>query len=410
VTATIHQVCILVGGKGARLSSISRSIPKPLFDIVDGVTFLDFLIEEVTRQGFDDIILLAGHLGHLVQERYRDRSLGPSRVRVLIEPEPRGTGGALLSAREILSSRFLLLNGDSFFDTNLRALAAQAVRADCEALLALRWVDDASRYGAVDMEGDRIVRFREKDDQSSGPALINAGAYFLASTIVDRIPSLPCSIETQIFPGLAADRKLYGSPRGGYFIDIGLPETLEQARRELPALRRRPAVFLDRDGVINVDHGYVHRPDQFEWVPGAQSAVRLLNDLGYRVIVVTNQAGVAHGYYDEEQMHTLHIWLKDCLASDGAFIDAFYHCFYHPDASVERFRAVHGDRKPNPGMILRALSDNPIDRRRSFLIGDKQSDIEAARGAGIPGFLFTGGNLIEFVERCLAGSETGAGV
>jgi HAD superfamily hydrolase (TIGR01662 family) len=110
----------------------------------------------------------------------------------------------------------------------------------------------------------------------------------------------------------------------------------------------------------------------FDSVPGAQNAARLLNDLGYGVIVVTNQAGLAHGYYGEEQMHALPMCLQDRLAPYRAFIDAFYHYPYHPKGFVERFRAMHADRKPSPGMILRALSDISIDRKRSFLIGDKE--------------------------------------
>ena len=160
------------------------------------------------------------------------------------------------------------------------------------------------------------------------------------------------------------------------------------------------AVFLDRDGVLNVDHGYVHRPDQIDWIPGAIAAVRSLNDLGYRVVVVTNQAGVAHGHYEEEAVHVLHAWMRDELAVHGAFIDAFYYSPYHPDGKVERFRLDHIDRKPGPGMILRALADLEIDKEKSFLIGDKQSDIAAAKAAGIPGFLFAGGNLAAFVDDC----------
>ena len=164
---------------------------------------------------------------------------------------------------------------------------------------------------------------------------------------------------------------------------------------------RRPAVFLDRDGVLNVDHDYVHRPDQIDWTPGAIIAVRRLNELGYRVVVVTNQAGVAHGHYEEEAVHALHAWMRDELAKYGAFIDVFYHCPYHPEGKVERFRLSHIDRKPGPGMILRALTDLEIDKDRSFLIGDKQTDIAAAEAAGIPGFLFSSGNLADFVEECL---------
>jgi D-glycero-D-manno-heptose 1,7-bisphosphate phosphatase len=143
-----------------------------------------------------------------------------------------------------------------------------------------------------------------------------------------------------------------------------------------------------------------------EWIPGAQDSVRRLNDLGYRVVVVTNQAGVAHGYYGEEEIMALHDWIQEQLATKGAFIDAFYFCPYHPNARVERFRANHIDRKPNAGMIFRALSDLQIDKHHSFLIGDKQSDIECARGAGIEGFLFDGGNLAAFLDGCVGSVRT----
>ena len=268
-------------------------------------------------------------------------------------------------------------------------------------MIALRRVADPSRYGTVELKGKEIHRFREKNADVVGPALINAGIYALRRSILDRIVALPCSIETDIFPTLAAKGQLAGIVEEGYFLDIGLPETLAQGRRELLDLRARPAVFLDRDGVLNADNGYVHRPDQVNWIAGAQDAVRRLNDLGYRVIVVTNQAGVAHGYYQEDDIVALHSWMQDQLANRGAFIDAFYYCMHHPDACVEKFRGDHVNRKPGPGMILQALSDLAIRKDQSFLIGDKRSDVEAARTAGIPGYLFPGGNLATFLDRLL---------
>ena len=410
MTDVIRQACILVGGKGTRLGDLTRMVPKPLLEIAPGITFLDLVIGELARQGFNDLVLLAGHLGDVVRERYDGRAIGTAHVRVVIEPEPLGTGGALTCARELLASRFLLLNGDSLFDINMRALSVEPMAADVEGLIALRRIADPARYGTVELAGDRITGFREKNPDVTGPALINAGIYLLRASVIDRIGTLPRSIETDIFPALAGEGRLAGVERDGYFLDIGLPETLAQGRRELLAVRRRPAAFLDRDGVLNVDHGYVHRSDQIDWIPGAIAAVRSLNDLGYRVVVVTNQAGVAHGHYEEEAVHALHAWMRDELAVHGAFIDAFYHCPYHPDGKIERFRLAHIDRKPGPGMILRALADLEIDKERSFLIGDKQSDVAAAEAAGIPGFLFAGGNLAEFVDQCRkrqAGAELG---
>jgi len=234
----ISQACILVGGKGTRLGDLTRATPKPLIEIGDNAVFLDIVLGQVARQGFDDIVLLAGHLGDVVRARYDGRSVGSARVRVIVEPEPLGTAGALAAAA--IAPRFLLVNGDTFFDIDLRALCAYSDRADCDALIALHRVPDGSRYGSVVLDGDRIVSFAEKKP-TAGPALINGGISVLRSSIVDRIRTVPCSMESAIFPVLAAERRLCGRECDGYFIDIGLPETLEQARRELAALARRGA-------------------------------------------------------------------------------------------------------------------------------------------------------------------------
>jgi D-glycero-D-manno-heptose 1,7-bisphosphate phosphatase len=162
-------------------------------------------------------------------------------------------------------------------------------------------------------------------------------------------------------------------------------------------LPRRPAVFLDRDGVLNHDRDYVYTPEKFEWISGAQTAIKRLNEAGYYVIVVTNQSGVARGYFDEAAVHRLHAWMNDELAKIGAHIDAFYHCPYHPDGTIELYRRHSEDRKPGPGMLLCAKRDWPIDWERSFLIGDKNTDMQAAAAAGVRGYLFRGGDLCEFV-------------
>ena len=166
----------------------------------------------------------------------------------------------------------------------------------------------------------------------------------------------------------------------------------------------KPAAFFDRDGVFNEDQGYVHRLEDLVWIPGGPRAVRRLNDLGYLVIVVTNQSGIGRGYYDEASMHAIHEALAAHLAAEGARIDAFYFAPHHEDAVLEHYRqADHPDRKPNPGMLLKAMQDFPIDRARSFLIGDKDSDLEAARRAGVKGYRFEGGDLDALVRSIVGG-------
>jgi D-glycero-D-manno-heptose 1,7-bisphosphate phosphatase len=170
----------------------------------------------------------------------------------------------------------------------------------------------------------------------------------------------------------------------------------------LPSGTPRPAAFLDRDGVLNVDHGFVHRPEQVQWMPGARQAVKRLNEAGYLVFVVTNQSGVARGLYDEAAVAALHRWMQAELATVGAHIDDWRYCPHHPEAGIEAYHRICACRKPEPGMILDIIEHWPVDRARSFLIGDQERDMAAARAAGIAGHLFTGGDLDDLVRSLLA--------
>ena len=157
-------------------------------------------------------------------------------------------------------------------------------------------------------------------------------------------------------------------------------------------------VFLDRDGVINADIGYLWRREDFVWIPGAPAAIRLFNERGRPVVVVTNQSGVARGYYTEQDVESLHRWMNAELNRQGARIDAFYFCPHHPDGAIPEYTRVCDCRKPQPGMLLQAMEDWRADPAKSVLIGDKESDVEAAAAAGIRGYLFDGKNLLEFVD------------
>ncbi|ANE82187.1 D,D-heptose 1,7-bisphosphate phosphatase [Mycobacterium adipatum] len=166
--------------------------------------------------------------------------------------------------------------------------------------------------------------------------------------------------------------------------------------------KSRPAAFLDRDGVINVDRGFVGHPDDFCLVDGAAEAISLLNRRGYLVFVVTNQSGIGHGYYTEADFAALTVHMSSLLAQNNAHIDDLRHCPFHPEAKIDRYRSVHPWRKPAPGMILDLLNCWEVDVESSFLIGDSVRDVESATAAGIDGYLFGGGNLLQFVKSILS--------
>jgi D-glycero-D-manno-heptose 1,7-bisphosphate phosphatase len=165
----------------------------------------------------------------------------------------------------------------------------------------------------------------------------------------------------------------------------------------------RPAAFLDRDGVLNEDIGYPCRPSDIVWHRGAARAVRMLNAAGLLVVVVSNQSGVARGLFTEQDVLALHDWMARELAAHQAKVDGWYFCPYHSVGSVRAYlHPNHPDRKPNPGMLFRAAADLGIDLSSSFLIGDKPSDVAAARAAGLPGYLFRTKDLPNFVSSILA--------
>lgn len=163
----------------------------------------------------------------------------------------------------------------------------------------------------------------------------------------------------------------------------------------------RKVLFLDRDGVINKDVSYLYKIADLQWVDGAKEALKLAHDSGYELIVVTNQSGVARGYYKETDVQILHDYMGNELFKAGAPILHFYYCPHHKDGAVERYAVDCNCRKPKPGMILQAIKDFDVDVEHSFLIGDSQRDVEAAEAAGVKGYLFTESNLLDFMKKIL---------
>ena len=165
-----------------------------------------------------------------------------------------------------------------------------------------------------------------------------------------------------------------------------------------------PAIFFDRDGVLNIDKGYVFKKDDFIWVDGAREALALTCAKGYLAIVVTNQSGIARGFYTLDDMHHLHDWMTQDILGFNARIDGFYFCPYHSEGSVIEYVVPdHPDRKPNPGMLLRAIAEHGIDPATSLMVGDQDSDVTAAERAGVSGLKTTGGRLDDAIAPWLAG-------
>ena len=402
---TVRQCAILAGGLATRLGTITHEIPKPVLEVGER-PFLAWLMRELQRFGVEEFVILTGHLSGRVQDIMGDATASlpkPARVIYTEEPVRAGTAGALHHARAHLHAHFLLCNGDSVFDTNLSALLRDAAHdgADVLGRLMLADLDDASRYGVVKLDGDRITDFAERP-AAGQPGLINAGIYVLNRRVVDRCPAVG-SLERDVLPALAAEGALRGTQGRGFFVDIGIPEDLERARHNLPAVLNRPALFLDRDGVLNHDHGYVGFREHFDWVDGAVDAIKLATDLGWHVFVVTNQSGVARGLYTEHDAKSLLHWVSDEARRHGGTIDDWRYCPYHPEGTVPEYRRASDWRKPGPGMLLSLIDDWQLQPGRCLMVGDQPTDVDAATAAGMRSATFHGGNLRDFIAPLLVG-------
>jgi D-glycero-D-manno-heptose 1,7-bisphosphate phosphatase len=404
----ISQCVILVGGLGTRLGTLTKTTPKPLL-AVSGKPFLDHLIHRAARFGFTDIILLAGYLGDQMLERYAGSRRIAGRdvtIRVVVESKPAGTGGALSYLADVADAQFLLMNGDSWINLDLRAFAEDRSPGPAVVKIALRRLENSGRYGSVAMRDGRVVSFGSGgSDVRSG--LINAGVYVVERALLDRVKAVPCSLEQDILVPMAGEGKLSGEISDGMFIDIGVPDDYARASAVLDEDMRRPAVFFDRDRVLNHDDGYTFRPEDLRWNEGAIAAVKAVNRAGWYAFVVTNQSGVGNGYYAERDVDIFHRRMDLELAQAGAHIDEYAYCPYLPDAKVEAYRQASPRRKPAPGMILDLLAEYRVVAEKSFLVGDKQSDMDAAEAAGIRAYRYQGGDLHAVVSAGIADAQKG---
>jgi D-glycero-D-manno-heptose 1,7-bisphosphate phosphatase len=378
MAVTIRQCAMLVGGLGTRLGALAATTPKPLLPIGDR-PFLAWLMREFIRFGVEEFLLLTGHLSDRIEAQVQalaERLPRPVRIVTSEEPERAGTGGAVFHARDKLAERFLLCNGDSLFDFNLARLLADAAGDGPEAIgrIVLRRIEDASRYGVVELDGGRVAAFRERPPPGTA-GMINAGVYVYDRRLLDDLTA-NCSLERDVMPRLAERGVLRGTVADGYFCDIGIPEDLARARAEMPRVLHRQALFLDRDGVINVDHGYVGSREQFEWMPGAREAVRAATDAGWHVFVVTNQSGIARGLFRRADAEAVNARVAELLGPFGTV----RLCPHGEDEGC-------GCRKPGPGMVLAAAADLGVAPHECVVVGDIGADVAAARAAGARGVL-----------------------
>lgn len=380
-----REAIVLAGGFGTRLAHVVPDVCKPMAPVA-GRPFLRFIMDQLAAAGFDRAVVADGYRREQIEGFFGSAYRGMA-VEYSPENTPLLTGGAVKRALGRCRSGWVfVLNGDTWLDVDFAAMEAAACVApeNASAVVAVKRMRDFERYGTVDVDdAGALTAFHEKRPCEEG--LINAGVYLLRRGALDGMPD-KFSLESDYFERVVGEGALRAVECAGGFIDIGVPEDYELAQTMLaPLARPWKLAMFDRDGTINEDTGHLHEPEKLELIhETVETMARYAADPECKVVVVTNQAGIAKGLYAEEDMRALHRFMEQELEKYGARVDAWYFCPHHPD-----FTGECSCRKPAPGMLVAAMRDFDTRPENCVMYGDKPSDEAAAEAAGVE-FIFAG--------------------
>ncbi|MBQ4288011.1 MAG: HAD-IIIA family hydrolase [Bacteroidales bacterium] len=393
------KTVIIAGGKGTRIASSFSEIPKAMIP-VEGKPVIQRQVEMAASYGFKDFIFLTGHLGDVIRDYFKDGSSLGVNITYCQEKEPLGTAGALRQARELLTEDFFVFYGDTVMDVDLEHMLRFHRENRSDATLFVHPNDHPYDSDIVETDSShRITAFRLKPHEEGfiSRNQVNASLFILSPKVVDKIPeAVRLNLEKDIFPScLDKGMRFFGYPSAEYIKDMGTPERYAEVCADVrsgrvAALNRRnlrPAVFLDRDGVINVEKGFLSREEDMELIEGAAGGIARINASGWLAIVVTNQPVIARGDCSWEELGRINARMETLLGQEHAFVNDIYICPHHPDKGFpgERpeYKIVCDCRKPSPGMLLKAAGDWGIDLSRSIMIGDHDRDVMAGENAGV---------------------------
>jgi len=391
------QAVILAGGRGARLGDITREVPKPMVPI-GNKPLLHHQVDLLIKYGVRDIIILVNYMKDPIVAYFGDGSRFDAHIRYFEEISPLGTVGGMKEIENWLTEDFLVLYGDVMINMDLNRLIIFHREKQSQCTLVLHPNDHPFDSDLVETDSaDRIVAFHPKphDPDSWYHNLVNAGAYIFAPQFLSFFDKgVKADFGRDIFPKVFTQVLMYGYRTTEYLKDMGTPGRLEKVIADLESGRikhsnyeqPRKAIFMDRDGVLNVERNYISSPEDLELFDFAPSAVRKINQAGYLSIVVTNQSVIARNLCTEENLNVIHRKMETILGQRQAWLDAIYYCPHHPHKGFPEENPMYkidcDCRKPKIGMFKRAMEHFNIRREESYMIGDSERDIQAGINAG----------------------------
>lgn len=444
------KTIIMAGGMGTRIQSVRSDVPKPMIEIC-GKPILQYQIENLKNCGLTDITIGVGHLGNVIKDYFKDGSSFGVKISYFTETHPLGTAGALfkmLDARDldsiqtktVIDDDFLLLCGDVIFDIDFNrfinfhkkhnaytSLMVHPNGHPYDSSLIVTETLPPEEKGGLPVETGRVVKWLSKEDERLYYRnLVNAGLEIISpellretlKTFVPRHPETPDKIDLDrdvLKPGINSG-KIFAYHTSEYLKDMGTPDRFYETERDIKSGKvharnlsvKQKAVFLDRDGTINKENGFITKPEQFELLPNVAEAIKKINKSGYLAIVVTNQPVIARGDATFEELQEIHSKMETELGKEGAFLDGIYFCPHHTDKGFKGERPEYkcgcGCRKPKPGLLLKAAKDFNIDLSQSYMVGDSENDVLAGKNAGCKESVLISENftILDFVERYIS--------
>jgi histidinol-phosphate phosphatase family protein len=391
------QAVILAGGRGTRLQPLTDTRPKPMIEF-HGRPFLEYMVEMLRDQGFERILLLLGYLPDVIRDHFGDGSAFGVEIRYSVTEPDDLTGRRMQVAAPLLDDVFLLAYCDNYWPLRFDDMWRRYTAAGLPCMVTVYDNRDGYSRDNMAVDADSRVRVYDRTRTAQGLAGVEIGYAIVDRTTLDLLPEHDELFEQAVYPPLVERGELLAYVTGHRYYSVGSHERLPLTER---FLAREPTIILDRDGTLNERPPraeYVRTPGDFRWLPGSLDALRLLADAGYRIVVVSNQAGIARGAMTEADLDAVSAKMLADATAAGVEIAALYHCPHGWDEGCEC-------RKPRPGMLLQAQRDFDLDLSRTYFMGDDERDGQAAAAAGCPfAFVSEDAPLLAHVRALLAGT------
>jgi histidinol-phosphate phosphatase family protein len=396
------QAVILAGGRGTRMRPLTDTRPKPMVEF-HGRPFLEYLIEMLRDQGFERVLLLLGHLPEVIQHHFGDGHSWDLEIEYSVSDPDDLTVSRVRGAQERIAPNFLLMYCDNYWPMQMERMWRRYLALGAPAMITVYRNRDGYRPGkdSVAVGEDGLVTVFDRKRSTAGLSGVEISYAIIDKSVLELLPDHDELFEQALYPPLTTRRQLSAYVTDHRYYSVGSPERLPVTER---FLARRPAVILDRDGVLNrrpPRAEYVRRPEEFEWLPGAREALALLKAAGHTVIVVSNQAGIARRAMTGADLEAIHERMRAEAAEAGGGVDAIYHCPHDWDEGCEC-------RKPAPGMLFQAQRDFDLDLTRTTFVGDDERDRQAADAAGCPAVLVDEHFTVLDAVRQLVADRAGA--